>query len=519
MRPPLLLSGFMATGKSTLGRRIAELTGAPFEDLDERIAKRAGASVSDLFRSRGEDEFRRLERLELDAVLSAGDAAVVALGGGALARREVRLDALERAVVVSLHAPLELILKRVGDDGSRPLLAGDDRETRARELLAARSAGYAEAHAHIDTGALDPERAARAAIEVWERRPVVVAAGERSYCVDVGSGIVAERVAAALGSPTRTLLVTDENVDRLHGGRLDPVLPNPARVVLRAGEEHKNVAALESIWTAAAGAELDRAGLVVALGGGVVSDVAGLAAATWKRGVHWVAAPTTLLAMVDASVGGKTAVDFARAKNVVGAFWQPRAVVCDVELLRTEPRRGFVSALAEVVKTALLGDPALFSLLEERSDRVLAQDESVLVEIVRRSVAAKARVVSRDEREAGLRATLNLGHTLGHALEASAGFGRLTHGEAVSLGLVAALRVGERLGVTPPEVGRRARDLLAQLGLPVDLGDAPLRESLSLVAQDKKRHGTYINFVLVESIGRVSMQSIDLEQLPPLLLT
>jgi shikimate kinase/3-dehydroquinate synthase len=231
------------------------------------------------------------------------------------------------------------------------------------------------------------------------------------------------------------------------------------------------------------------------------------------RVVRWIGIPTTLLAMVDASVGGKTGVDLESAKNAVGAFWQPKAVMCDVHYLSTEAKRGFVSALAEVVKTALVGDPELFELLENNAASIAAQDLELTAEIVRRSVRVKARIVSYDERESGLRAVLNLGHTVGHALEAQAGYTALTHGEAVSLGLVAALRLGEAMGQTPRDLTLRTLQLLERLGLPFSLRGQQLEAAAALIAHDKKRAGSAVRFVMARGLGRVETLPIQLADL------
>lgn len=508
MHRPLLLSGFMATGKTTVGRRVAELAGVPFDDLDARVERRAGSSVAQIFRDHGEARFRELERAELGELLADPTPRVVALGGGTLIARATRLAALEQAVVATLSAPVETLAQRTADDATRPLLAGGDPAARLAELLELRAPAYAEAHAVVDTSAGDLDAAARAVLDVWRRDPIAVAAGARSYAVDVSAEIAAPRLASWLRGATSALLVSDDNVAPLHAARLDPAFAEAgvrrSLVCLAPGEPAKNLASLEKLWRTALDAELDRQGAVVALGGGVTTDIAGLAAATWMRGVRWMPIPTTLLAMVDASVGGKTAIDLAHAKNAVGAFWQPSAVVCDIALLATEPERGYVSALSEVVKSALIGDAALLELLEQRADAVLAREPEVLGEVVRRSVAVKARVVSRDEREGGLRATLNLGHTVGHALEAHAGYALLSHGEAVSLGLVAALRIGTRLGTTPRALAERVEALLRRLGLPVDIAARPLAEAASRLGHDKKRAGARLRFIVARAPGDVT---------------
>jgi len=217
--------------------------------------------------------------------------------------------------------------------------------------------------------------------------------------------------------------------------------------------------------------------------------------------------------MVDASVGGKTGVDLENAKNAVGAFWQPCGVLCDPTLQATEPARGHVSALAEVVKTALIGDPGLLDLLEAQAERMRARDPELVAEIVRRSVRVKARVVGLDERESGPRAMLNLGHTVGHALEAQGGYDRLTHGEAVSLGLVAALRIGEKLGQTSRALSERVIRLLEALGLPTSLSNEPLAQAAELIGHDKKRAGKKLRFVVARDPGRVELVDVDLAEL------
>jgi 3-dehydroquinate synthase len=301
----------------------------------------------------------------------------------------------------------------------------------------------------------------------------------------------------------------------LHAAALRASLGADAKVELielPAGEMHKTLASAEHIWRRASALGADRGSLIVGLGGGVVTDIAGFAAAGWMRGIRWVAIPTTLLAMVDASVGGKTAVDLGQAKNCVGAFWQPSQVFCDVAFSVTEPERGN-SALSEVVKTALIGDAPLLDYLEQHSERVLARDPDAITEIARRCVRVKARVVSEDVRELGFRAALNLGHTFGHALEAVAGFDRLSHGEAISLGLIAALRVGERLGVTPRALTRRVTELLARLRLPTDLTSEPLVPAAALIGLDKKRRGSGVKFVLARDAGQIEFRSLELSEL------
>lgn len=516
MRRPLLLNGFMASGKTTLGRLVAERAGSEFIDLDERIEQRAGRRVSEIFAERGEAVFRRLEAEELGQVLDAGRPGVVAVGGGALLARGQRLRAIDAAVVVTLAASVDEIVRRSAQQpGVRPLLDGVDARERTSALLEQRAPAYAECHASIDTTGQTSEALALRLLDIWRRDGIGVAAGEQSYSVEIGSHIAASGVQPWAEKASRVLLVSDHNVAPLHVPALRASLGGDAKldvVELPAGESHKTLASVEHIWRRASALGADRSSLFVGLGGGVVTDVAGFAAAGWMRGVRWVAIPTTLLAMVDASVGGKTAVDLGQAKNCVGAFWQPSRVFCDVAFSVTEPERGN-TALSEVVKTALIGDAPLLDYLERNAARVLAREPETITEIVRRCVRVKARVVSEDARELGFRAALNLGHTFGHALEAVAGFDRLSHGEAVSLGLIAALRVGERLGVTPRALTQRVDDLLVRLGLPTDLSQEPLVPAAALIGLDKKRRGSGVKFVLARDVGQIEFRSLELREL------
>jgi shikimate kinase / 3-dehydroquinate synthase len=516
MRRPLVLNGFMASGKSTLGRLVAARAGREFVDLDGLIERRAGQQVSEIFATRGESGFRQLEAEALEEVLGSGRPAVVALGGGALLVRAQRLGAIDRAIVVTLSASVEETVRRSArEPGQRPLLEGADARQRVESLLELRAPAYAECHAALDTTGKAPDVLAEQLLELWGRDGVGVAAGEQSYTVEIGSHIAAVGIRRWAEQASRVLLVSDRNVAPLHAAPLMAALggeSNVALIELPAGEAHKTLATVETIWQRASVLGADRSSLFVGLGGGVVTDIAGFAAAGWMRGVRWVGVPTTLLAMVDASVGGKTAVDLGQAKNCVGAFWQPSQVFCDVAYSVSEPARGN-TALSEVVKTALIGDAPLLDYLEQNIERVLRRDPEVVTELVRRCVRVKARVVGEDVREQGFRAALNLGHTFGHALEAVAGFERLSHGEAISLGLIAALRLGERLGVTSHSDSVRVTSLLDRLGLPTDLSKEPLEQAAALIGLDKKRRGSRVKVVLVRAAGAIEFRSLELREL------
>jgi len=484
MRRPLIVVGLPASYKSKVAQRLSEESG-------RRLA------IADM--------------TTLQKEWSSGDAPVIEVSSEVWLDRALRVEAMDRCVVIA-----------VGSSGCRDTHPLGDGSLEAR-LWRAAAGAFEEAHCvvHVEEGTV--EEAAREALLVWQRDPIVVAAGERSYRVEVGHGIVDSRLSGLLVGSAVNLVVTDSNVERLYGARFEEALLASGsclvKVVFEAGEQQKHLQTLTRIYEAAQLGGIDRSSKVVAIGGGVVTDVAGFAAATWMRGLRWFGISTTLLGMVDASVGGKTAVDFGEGKNAVGAFWQPSAVVCDTELLRTESERNFKGALAEVVKTALIGDRELFELLESEGPAIVHRDPALLADVVRRCVSVKARIVGADETEKGIRATLNLGHTVGHALEAVGGYGRLSHGEAVSLGLVAALRIGVRLGCTPREILERTVRLQVALGLPVALDPGDLWAASALLSHDKKRTGKSIQFIVAEDVGLVTQRMVLVEDLRAMLLT
>ncbi len=504
----------MGCGKSSVGAEVARRVGVPFIDLDRRIESVVAKSIPALFAQEGEARFRELERRELSSVLSLEGPVVVAVGGGALLERSARLEVADRAILLHLRVGAEEAQRRTQRDGdTRPLVKGASLAWIER-LLETRRASYVEAHDQVETEGRELAAVVADVLEIWERDPVGVLAGEDSYSVEVGRAMAPTRVQVCAEGSSKTLLVTDSTVRAIHGQPLLGALGDTcAEFVLTPGEEHKTPATLAELWDFALSKGADRTTQVVGFGGGVVTDTAGFLAATWMRGVPWLSVSTTLLGMVDASVGGKTAVDLPGAKNCVGAFWQPQRVFCDVEYLATEETRRFGSGMAEAVKTALLGDAVLFDLLEREIRAVSARDPEIVLEIVRRCVATKARIVSRDPREGGLRAALNLGHTIGHALEAYGGYGGLMHGEAVSLGLVAALKLGARLGLTDESLGARATRLLAAVGLPTDLSAQPMEDAAKLLVNDKKRGGDSVRFVLCPEPGRVEFRGLALAEL------
>ena len=340
---------------------------------------------------------------------------------------------------------------------------------------------------------------------------VTVPLGERSYSIHIGQGLL-EKLGdflAQLPLTKKALVVTQPAIRAIYGDRVLESLRAQGFTadtfeVLDA-EEAKSLTWLETIYDRLIDLRLDRRSPLIALGGGVVGDLAGFAAATYLRGIPFVQIPTTLLAQVDSSIGGKTAVNHPRGKNLIGAFYQPRVVLVDVDTLQTLPARELRSGLAEVVKYGVIANPELFQLLEERTTDVIQGDSELLTRIIRDCCQIKADVVSADEQEGGLRAILNFGHTFGHAIEAAGGFSTYTHGEAVAIGMIWATELSRRLGLCSPDLLARVRRLLRTFELPTALTQRlqGIREALLL---DKKAVGGRLRFILVEELGKVAMR-------------
>jgi 3-dehydroquinate synthase len=339
-------------------------------------------------------------------------------------------------------------------------------------------------------------------------REVTVELGARRYPIRIGAGLLDAGEWSATIRGRDVLIVSDANVAPLYLAKVEAALTGKrvARFILPPGESEKTLARFAEAIAALAELRASRDATVVALGGGVVGDLAGFAAACWMRGVDFVQLPTTLLAMVDSSVGGKTAVDLPQGKNLVGAFHQPGAVIADIDTLATLPLRELRAGLAEVVKYGAIRDPEFFAWIEQHAAALLARDEGALIEAVERSCRHKAEIVARDEHESGERALLNFGHTFGHALETASGYGELLHGEAVAIGMVMAARLSSALGHAPPEDAERLARLLAHLGLPLFPRSASDPVALlELMRLDKKAVSGKLRLILWRGLGHAEV--------------
>jgi len=353
-----------------------------------------------------------------------------------------------------------------------------------------------------------------------QTRKIRVHLQERSYDIEIGSNIRGElgRKLAGKIESNRGALVTDERVAELyqHGILTALSFVHPGfkvkTIVIPPGEKSKSLEQLQKLYEAFSEFGMDRMSPVIAFGGGVVGDLAGFAAATFLRGVPLIQVPTTLLADVDSSVGGKTGINIPQGKNLVGAFYQPRAVFIDTWVLRSLPRKELRCGIAEVIKYGMIKDENLFAYLEEKTQEILNCDEEVLGKIIERCCQIKAEVVEQDERESGLRSILNYGHTVGHALEGLSGFEGFSHGEAIAIGMNIACKVAVKRGITPKETLSRQRLLLEKFGLPVEAPALDTDALLSFLRRDKKARSGRLRFVLPKKIGEVVVQEVEEEE-------
>lgn len=510
--PPLFLIGFMAAGKTSVGKAIARTSARTFIDLDDRIAA-MGEPVAALV-ARDEPEFRRREaRALVDVIATAGDA-VIATGGGAAAYAD-NLDRMRAAgLVVALGVDVAESQRRAAGGPPRPLLAN------AEELALARAAVYRRAHAVVDTmehTIAEVADSVQAVERVWQRLPTgsrdatVVALGDRSYPIVVGNALDPALIQSVLGSPSRIVVITDRNVSR----HLGPLSALGTTIEIEPGEASKSFAVYERLCNELVTRGLDRGSAIVALGGGVVGDLAGFVAATLFRGIPIVHLPTTVVAMSDSAIGGKTAIDLPAGKNLVGAFWQPRLVACALDTLALLPARERRAGFGELWKYALLDGRELWHSVADCAGWAAGPDGTPppreLRAAIDRSIAYKSAIVGRDERErTGHRALLNLGHTIGHAIESASG---MLHGEAVALGLIAACRVSAAVQGTRTDLETEVTAALAGTGLPTDLDRWITDDVLDLVTVDKKRVGANLRFIVIREVGVCEPADIALTEL------
>ena len=523
----IILTGFAGTGKTVVGQDVAELLGWTFVDTDDVLERLAGKSIEAVFADDGEAAFRVLESKALAEVCKDGNQ-VVATGGGMVIDPSNQTLMTESGYVVCLEASPETIIQRLFSATSenknvRPLLQGNNPLKRALVLKAGRQAAYAEAQWTVHTDKLGVQDVAREVVRASRMFGAETDAPELAHAGDLaatvrsatgpcpvyaGTGLIEDigTLCRNAGLTSTAYVISDSNVFYTHGRKVQTSLEAadiPVHTfVVPAGETSKSVETLEACYQWLAERRAERGHFIVAVGGGVIGDLAGFTAATFNRGLPVVQVPTSLAAMVDASIGGKTAINLTAGKNLVGAFHQPRMVLADVESLGSLPDRERAAGWAEAVKHGLILDADLFLTFENHAEAITNLDQPLTSEVVRRSMAVKADVVTRDERETlGLRILLNYGHTIGHGLETATEYGTLLHGEAVAIGMTAAVRISRGMGLVGDDVVERQDKVLKLYGLPTRMPGADREAVRRAMSVDKKTTAGNIRWVLLEGIG------------------
>lgn len=555
----LFLIGPMAAGKTTIGKQLAKLLNLPFVDSDAEIESKAGASISWIFDVEGEAGFRQREEKML-AELTEQRGIVLSTGGGAIKMASNRAQLKANGIVIYLQTTVEKQLQRTRHDKKRPLLQTDSPRKVLEALAKERNPLYEEtATITVSTDNKKPRWVATQILEKIEEylakkgvashynnenstmtdlntnilnsmsqannvsqsadvknlssaqfntsHSLMVNLADRSYPIHIEAGLFQDpQIFSMLKPQQKVMIVTNETVAPLYLDTIQSILIKQNitvhSVILPDGENYKTLETLNTVFTALLEQRFGRDGLLIALGGGVIGDLVGFAAATYQRGINFIQIPTTLLSQVDSSVGGKTAVNHPLGKNMIGAFYQPISVIIDSNCLDTLPEREFSAGLAEVIKYAIIFDYQFFQWLEENLDKLMARDKLALAYAIQRCCQLKAEVVGRDETEQGERALLNLGHTFGHAIEAELGYGVWLHGEAVASGMMMACCTAQRLGLIQQPVIERVKQLLIKAKLPVTKPESmQTNEFMPHMLRDKKVLAGKLRLIIPTAIG------------------
>ncbi len=528
----IILTGFSYTGKTQVSQIVARRLGWELVDTDDEIVRLAGKPIPDIFAQDGEEHFRKLEHQALSNVCQKSGM-VISTGGGIIMADENRRIMQESGVVICLEAEPVTIYNRLmidsqksGEKVVRPLLAADDPLERITSLKESRQSNYAKSDWTVHTDSLTMEEVAGEVVRGWsfinreshewradQQTACVVTTATESYPVFAGGGLLeslGERMKRA-GLAGDAYIVSDDHVFPLYGERVKSSLEDAGftvdSLVVPHGEMSKSMAVAMRIYDFLVLHHAERSHIILALGGGMVGDLAGFVAATFLRGMPFVQVPTSLVGMVDSSIGGKVAINHPEGKNLIGSFYQPRLVLSDVQTLTTLPERELTSGWAEVIKHGLIRDVDYLQFLEQNAEKLIRLDKEVIVEAVSRSAAIKAAVVSEDEKESGLRAVLNYGHTIAHGLETATGYERMLHGEAVSVGMAGAAEIAHRMGLLDGEAVDRQKALLESFGLPVTCPDVDVNAVMRAIELDKKVRMKAVRWVLLPRIGETVIRN------------
>lgn len=520
----------MGSGKSTVGRHLAHILNRKFIDTDTLIEEREGLTVNEIFKDKGEKYFRKIEK-ELIADLMQTEDQVISLGGGSIVDDENRKLIKKQAFLITLIADPKDLFDRVKRRKNRPLLKGKDQLETLEELWEKRKPAYMDSHLQVDTTDKSISSIAREVMKsLGMRKPKIhelaVNIPRDNFTYKVLYKDLEKIDLSSIKAGANVLIITQDNVAKHYLSRLKSTLSEKHKVhsmVIDNGEEAKNFFTYQLILQKLLSLKFERKDTLIALGGGVVGDIVGFAASTYYRGINYVQVPTTLLSMIDSSVGGKTAINVPEGKNLIGTFYQPHMVHIDVNCLQTLPDREYRCGLGELVKytllgmewDALLGD-SFFDYTVNHAADIANKDHDVLNEVIDHCLKIKAGVVAEDETEKGIRAHLNLGHTFGHALEELTHYKRYSHGEAVAIGLVCACYLGEELHCFKPRYTEAVIDLMVKLGLEYKIPDeVKTKDMMAAFKYDKKVEDGKLRLIVPKTnIGRVEIFShVDLELL------
>jgi shikimate kinase/3-dehydroquinate synthase len=498
----IFIYGPPGSGKSTLGEQLSRELSLSYLDLDKRIVNKSGMDIPSIFNNEGEEKFRNIESRELNSAINEG-VQVIALGGGALLDESNRSFVEKEGTVICLHSPLNVLIERLKKDNNKRPLVSLNLESQLTELMDHRKSHYASFSTQLDSTKFDLSQICDQAQKIIGMFRVY---GE-GYDYDVrvnpgGIDLLGEKLRNR-GFLGPVCIVSDQNVARYYMERAIASVNASGysvnKVVVPPGEENKTIKTVNQIWEGFLNSNLERNSTVVALGGGVIGDLAGFAAATYKRGIRWVIVPTSLLAMVDASLGGKTGADLSYGKNLIGSFHHPGYILVDPETLKTLPVEEIRNGLAETVKHGIIADPDLFYMCRTGIDKL----EFEWFNLISSSMKVKIKVIQKDPYEKGERAVLNLGHSLGHAIESASSYS-IKHGEAVSIGMVTAARISEKLGIGESGIEDTISSTLNTIGLSVKIPESLDRKKIKLaLGVDKKRAAGKLRAVLPIKIGEV----------------
>lgn len=517
MKKHLFFTGFMASGKSRTGRALAERLGRPFVDTDNVIVERAGKSITEIFEQDGEAKFREMERDIIAEIAASETPQVISLGGGALTQAENLKVIKESGTIIRLWAKPEILSERIGRKNTRPLLANlsdEERLAKIKVMLKDREKNYAHADFSVESSNDNNEghviEQILQMLRFWESHALDVYPSEGGrYPIFIGKNIIPAAGVMLEGlkiaGDYEFLICTDTTIAKAQAQKLAELRGQAGRCPVfkfQAGERNKTLHNLNQLYSFMLHRGYTRKSCLLQMSGGVVGDMAGFGAATYQRGIPFIQFPTTLLSMVDSSVGGKVAVNHAEGKNMIGAFYQPKAVVCDLSVLETLPENEYLAGLAEIVKYGVIYDEEFFAYMEKNVDKIKSHDIDTLKHLIFRSCQIKAEVVGIDEKEAGLRAILNYGHTFGHAIEKLTHYELFSHGIAVSLGMRVAARAAVLLGKMDSAAEARQNALLDALGFPKTYA-INVEQAWDAMAIDKKASKGKRVYILPTKIGTV----------------